>query len=204
MPFSTHSNDSGYYCRVDAVLYDAETTCTSTSDLTNSVTGSTDDDEPRNRRRQPNTTLTQHSIRGRNARNGKPRRSRRKNTSIAASPPLSGDPGALGDEDRKRIITIDDMINSVYVYFQSLLVTIQKQQRFCENVGSLLCDLDARWGANLRRHWLDPSGCFIPHCAATGGRQSGRLPGCWAIPHPTVCLSLLAGNIKDYLTFLRR
>uniref|UniRef100_A0A1I7X8I9 Uncharacterized protein n=1 Tax=Heterorhabditis bacteriophora TaxID=37862 RepID=A0A1I7X8I9_HETBA len=196
MPYSTGSTDSGYCTLRETYVIDGSTNF---DNATSSITG-TDDEEYRNGQRVAITDRIKSS------RISKTRRLRKK---IVVTPDsgssCSSEVSSLaGEEERRRTLSFDDIIKRIYVYFQSMLVTIRREQKFCEQIGGLMADADARWGSvGPLNGWLDPSGCFAP--LSFGNISKGpAFRGCWAVPHPSVYFSLLATNVKDYLKFLQR
>ncbi|KAK5967237.1 hypothetical protein GCK32_020814, partial [Trichostrongylus colubriformis] len=197
MPYSTGSSDSGYYC-VPKSKYSADGSTTASSDRTTSSI--TDDDEPLRCVSRRGTSFARTT-------RGKSRRFRKKvlppsDTSSHSSCSSSELNSLTGDEERRHTLSREDIIRKIYMYFQSLLVTIRRQQKFFEQIGGLMADADARWGAGgLRKGWVDPVGCFAPYGFGDPSKPT-IFPGCWAVPHPAVHLALLASNLRDYLEFL--
>ncbi|XGW24016.1 hypothetical protein V3C99_005879, partial [Haemonchus contortus] len=197
MPYSTGSTDSGYCCGLKSKYTADGSTTTSSDRATSSIT---DDEEPLRWASRRGTSFSRTT-------RGKSRRLRKKalppsDTSSRSSCSSSELNSLTGEEERRHTLSREDIIKKIYVYFQSLLVTIRRQQKFFEQIGGLMADADARWGAGgLRKGWVDPAGCFAPY--GFGDRSKPTVfPGCWAVPHPAVHLALLASNLRDYLEFL--
>ncbi|KAL6732123.1 hypothetical protein Aduo_002918 [Ancylostoma duodenale] len=199
MPYSTGSSDSGYCC-VRKSKYERDASTTTSSDrATSSIT---DEDEPV-RYAPPRRGAGQFTRVAR----GKSRRLRKKaiphsDTSSRSSCSSSEVNSLTGEEERRHTLSREDIVKKVYMYFQSLLVNIRRQQKFFEQIGGLMADADARWGAGgLRKGWVDPAGCFAPYGFGDPSKPTA-FPGCWAVPHPAVHLALLSSNLRDYLGFL--
>ncbi|EYC42908.1 hypothetical protein Y032_0512g2751 [Ancylostoma ceylanicum] len=198
MPYSTGSSDSGYCC-VRKSKYEPDASTTTSSDrATSSIT---DEDEPvRYAPRRGGGQFTRVA-------RGKSRRLRKKaiphsDTSSRSSCSSSEVNSLTGEEERRHTLSREDIVKKVYMYFQSLLVNIRRQQKFFEQIGGLMADADARWGAGgLRKGWVDPAGCFAPYGFGDPSKPTA-FPGCWAVPHPAVHLALLSSNLRDYLEFL--
>ncbi|KAK6725607.1 hypothetical protein RB195_004116 [Necator americanus] len=198
MPYSTGSSDSGYCC-VRRSKYEPDGSTTASSDrATSSIT---DEDEPvRCAPRRGGGQFTRIA-------RGKSRRLRKKtmphsDTSSRSSCSSSEVNSLTGEEERRHTLSREDIVKKVYVYFQSLLVNVRRQQKFFEQIGGLMADADARWGAGgLRKGWVDPAGCFAPYGFGDPSKPTA-FPGCWAVPHPAVHLALLSSNLRDYLEFL--
>ncbi|WKX92377.1 hypothetical protein Q1695_010421 [Nippostrongylus brasiliensis] len=202
MPHSTGSSDSGYGCVVRGKSTKFNVVDGSTTSSDRATSSITDDDE------QPVRCAVRCGPSFSRTTRGKSRRLRKKpapvsDTSSHSSCSSSELNSLTGEEDRRHTLSREDIIKKVYVYFQSLLVTVQRQQKFFEQIGGLMADADARWGAGggLRKGWVDPAGCFAPYGFGDPSKPAA-FPGCWAVPHPAVHLALLASNLRDYLDFL--
>uniref|UniRef100_A0A0K0DFV5 Histone domain-containing protein n=1 Tax=Angiostrongylus cantonensis TaxID=6313 RepID=A0A0K0DFV5_ANGCA len=199
MPYSTGSSDSGYGFTRRSSRYNPGRETTTSSDRATSG-AITDDDEPLLCPRRASSTFVRLA-------RGKSRRFRKKpmphsDTSSRSSCSSSDHNSLNGEEERRYTLSSEDIITKIYIYFQSLLVTIQRQQKFFEKIAALMADADARWGAGgMRECWVDPSGCFAPFGFGDPSKPTA-FPGCWAVPHPSVHLALLSSNLQNYLEFL--